>query len=152
VESARTQAVAPLTAKLERANARLIDATLQSHMVAAGLQDPDLIILASRMPNAPKVTLSDDFEVVGAEEMVAAFKKWKPEFFRAPAQQQTPAAQQQSTPARQQQSSAGGEPPPSQGTPTTKVSEMTKEEYAKFKRDTLGGFRRAGAGSGGFGR
>lgn len=140
----------PLAAKLAAANSKLVDATLLSAMVAAGLQDPDLVVLASRMPNAPKVSLNDDLEVVGAEEMVAAFKKWKPEFFRVP-QQQAKESKEGPTPPRQQ-SSAGGEPPPSSGTPNLKVRDMDKKQYAAFKADTLRGFRRAGAGSSGFGR
>lgn len=149
VESARTTALAPLTAKLEKAHTKLIDATLMAKMTAAGLQDPDLVVLAAKMPNAPKITLNDDFEVDGVDAMVDAFKKWKPDFFRAP----TAAGAPEPKPAtKKEPTSAGGEPSPSAGNPVLDARKMSKEDYAKFRGEQLASFRRAGAGTGGFGR
>lgn len=154
LEAAKTSATAPLQARLERANQRLIDATLQSAMVSAGLQDPDLVVLAMRMPNAPKVTVDDEFEVQGAAEMVEAFKKWKPEFFKKAAlAADPPAPGRQPAPKPAPASTSGGaEPPPSGGSATVDVRNMDKKTYAAYKAKTLSDMRRAGAGSAGFGR
>lgn len=162
IESAKTTAVAPLTAKLEKAQGRIIDATLAQKMVAAGLQDADLIVLASRMPNAPKVTLDENFEVVGADEMVEAFKKWKPEFFKKKATEdaggggggggRAPTRAAGGGTPTPTPTGSGGEPTPSGGTGATSVKDMTPEQYKAYKARTLGDFRRAGAGAAGWGR
>ena len=145
LESARASAVAPLTAKLEKAHARLIDATLMAKMTAAGLQDADLVVLASKMPGAPKVTLNDEFEVVGADEMVEAFKKWKPEFFKRAAD---PAPKAEEKPAPRQPRAApaaSADPAPATTQPVTDVRKMTKQEYAEYKSRTMQDFRRQSA-------
>lgn len=147
LESAKAAAVAPLQTKLGLANQKLIDASVQSAMLTAGLQDPDLVILASRMPNAPKVTLNDDYDVQGASELAEAFKKWKPEFFKKAAASDPPAGQGR-TPSRSAptppNTSGGGEPPPSAGNGTVSVRGMDKKAYAAWKEQQLRGMRTPG--------
>jgi hypothetical protein len=142
IENEKTKVTAPLQTKMARLQQRMIDATLASKMVAAGLVDPDLVALASKMPDAPKLALDDNDEVQGVDDMVEKFKKWKPDYFRkageAPKQQE----QQQKAPPKQ--TSAGGEPTPSGQQPSLDVRKMPKAEYAKWKADQLKEIARAG--------
>ena len=139
IETEKTNVVKPLSAKVERLQQRMIDATLTSKMVAAGLVDPDLVALAQKMPDAPKLTLSDDDEVQGVDDLVEKFKKWKPDYFRAAGS--APPAPKGAAPAAQpkvaQPTGGGQEPPASGNTPVTDVRKMDKEQYKAWKSAEL---------------
>lgn len=139
IEGEKTKVVQPLTTKVERLQQRMIDATLTSKMVAAGLVDPDLVALATKMPDAPKLTLSDDDEVQGVDDLVEKFKKWKPDYFRAAGS--APPAPKGTTPAAQpkvaQPTGGGQEPPASGNTPVTDVRKMDKDAYKAWKQAEL---------------
>lgn len=142
-ETDKVKVTQPLQTKVERLQQKMIDATLASRMVAAGLVDPDLVALASKMPDAPKLTLSDDDEVQGVDDMVEKFKKWKPDYFKKAGD--TPAPRQQQV-APPRTTGSGGEPPPASNQPVTDVRKMDKVTYAKWKSDQLAGMRTLGRG------
>jgi hypothetical protein len=112
LESEKTKAVAPLQAKLLKASQRAVDFAIQTEMISLGLQDPDLLYLYTKMPDAPKVVVSDDFEVSGAKELAAAFKKWKPDYFKKAAEEPPPSEGRRRAPPK---TSEGNEPAPSEG-------------------------------------
>ena len=119
-------ALRPLQIKIEKYNQRLMDSAVRSELISAGLVDKDLAALVDRIPDAPKVELNDDGEVLHVEKLVAAFKAWKPDYFRASGQ---PAV---APPPRS--TGSAQTPPPNTAPPVTKtVSEMTSAEYKAFK-------------------
>jgi hypothetical protein len=149
LEEARTKAVAPLQAKLTRALARTRDTTIESALIAAGLQDADLVALHSKIPDAPEVKVDDDFNVTGIPELVAAYKKWKPDYFKKPAESGGGSNGKERNgggggPPKKEQTGAGGEPPPGTDPPAVNVRTMDKKQYAEYKARTLADFRRAG--------
>jgi hypothetical protein len=137
LEEARTKAVAPLQAKLTRALARTRDTTIESALIAAGLQDADLVALHSKIPDAPEVKVDDDFN------------KWKPDYFKKPAESGGGSNGKERSgggggPPKKEQTGAGGEPPPGTDPPAVNVRTMDKKQYAEYKARTLADFRRAG--------
>lgn len=140
MESARTSAVEPLQKRLDRASQRMIDTTIQSEMIAMGLVDPDLIALASRMPDRPRVEVNDEFEVTGAKDFAKAFKAWKPDYFRQAGAAAAPSKNEEKKPTPTR-TSAGQEPPPSNGSAVVDARKMNKAEYAEFRKQTLAAFR-----------
>ncbi len=140
IESTKTKAMAPLQEKLAKATERARQMAINSALIEMGLQDPDLVHLVTKMPDAPEVKISEEFEVSGARELAAAFKKWKPDLFRAPAAEPAPDAKPRA-PAR---TSAGQEPEPSREAPTTNVKGMNKQEYDKFKQEWMRRLRSEG--------
>lgn len=139
MESARTSAVEPLQKRLDRASQRMIDTTIQSEMIAMGLVDPDLIALAARMPDRPKVDVNDDFEVTGAKEFAKAFKAWKPDYFRQ-ADATAPTSKREEKKPPPARTSAGQEPPASNGETTLDVRKMDKKDYANWKKELMRSF------------
>lgn len=119
-----------------------MDATIQSHLVAIGLQDIDLIGLASKMPEAPKVELDDNFQVTGAKEFAEAFKKWKPQFFKTAADPKDGKDGKESPKKAPAKTGNGGEPDGGGDPPAVDVSKMNKAEYAAFRAQTLRGIPR----------
>ena len=148
-ETEKASVTKPLQTKVERLQQRMIDATVTSKMVAAGLVDPDLVALASKMPDAPKLVLDDNDEVQGVDEMVEKFKKWKPDYFKkaepGSGRQQTPTPTPTPTPAPTS-TSGGREPPPSGSQPVTDVRKMDKKQYAEWKSAQMATLRAAGRG------
>lgn len=139
-ETDKVNVTKPLQSKLEKMQLRVIESTLTSKLVAAGLVDVDLVALSRSMPDAPTLTLNDDGDVVGADDMVAKFKAWKPDYFKAAGADPAPA------PKKVVVTGAGGEPKPAGGAPKTNVRDMTKEEYRAFKAAELGKVKSAGWG------
>lgn len=139
-ETDKLNVAKPLQTKLEKLQLRVIESTLTSKLIAAGLVDADLVALTRGMPDAPKLTLDDDDNVVGADDMVAKFKAWKPDYFKAAGADPAPA------PKKVVVTGAGGEPKPAGGAPKTNVRDMNKDEYRSFKAAELGKVKAAGWG------
>lgn len=128
IEAATTTAVQPLQQKLVKAQERAVNLAIRAEMMQLGLQDEDLLHLHTKMPDAPKVEVNDDFEVTGAKELAAAFKKWKPDYFKAASSETPPARGNGRQPApRPVQTSQGNEPPPVEGDgPAIDLRDKTK--------------------------
>ena len=89
---------------------RIIRAELKATALAAGMVDLDFLKLA----DLSQVTLSDDGEVKGAEEMIEALKKSKPHFF-----------------TENKTSSSTAKTPEKKPDGAKSAKDMTPEEYAK---------------------
>jgi hypothetical protein len=138
---AATAASKPLEAKLQRAMDRVMSTSLQTAMVAAGLQDPDLIALFDRMPDRPDVKVDDDFNVVGVDKLVEAAKKWKPDYFKAPADPgKTPPKK-----AAPEKTGEGNDPPASGGAGVVDIKSMDRKAYNTWKNAQLNAMRAPGA-------
>ena len=151
---AAEKASAPLTARLEKMNQRLIDASVSAALTAAGLRDPDLAVMMSKMPDAPEIKLDDDLNVSGVKAAVEAFKKWKPDYFASASPQPSGGAAAGGGGAPPSPPPAttgtGGDPAPSGHQPIVDVRAMSKPDYAKWKAAELAKFRTLGTA--GFGR
>lgn len=89
---------------------RIIRAELKATALAAGMVDLDFLKLA----DLSQVTLSDEGEVKGAEDMIEALKKSKPHFF-----------------TENKTSSSTAKPPEKKPEGAKSAKDMTPEEYAK---------------------
>lgn len=109
----RTEAEAKTAEAYSRANERVIRAELKASAIKAGMIDLDGLKLA----DLSNVKLSDDGEVVGADEMLTALKESKPYLFKA-------ATSTTTTPT----------PKPSEQQPK-KATEMDDKEWAAKKKE-----------------
>lgn len=117
-EKARQEATESISKAQAAANERVIRAELKAAAIKAGMIDLDGLKLA----DLSKVSLSDDGEVKGAEELMASLKEGKPYLFKQPA---VSSAQ------------PGEAPKPETPTPK-KATEMTDEEYKREKAKLRG--------------
>lgn len=101
-----------ISATQQVANGRIIRAELKAHAIGAGMIDLDGLKLA----DLSKVTLSEEGDVSGAEELMAALKEAKPYLFK----------EFQST------SSTSATPPKKPDTPKL-ARDMSDAEYEKAK-------------------
>lgn len=95
---------------------RIIRAELKATAIAAGMVDLDFLKLA----DLSQVTLSEDGEVKGADEMIEALKKNKPHFFQ-----------------ENKTSSSTAKAPEKKPDGVKSAKDMTPEEYAKEKARVL---------------
>lgn len=110
--------------KTKTAKAKLIEGEIKRIAASEGLLDTDIAALIPR----DSVTIGDDFNVVGAEAAVKAFKKSKPNLFKS---EENPADK----PATTETGARVGSPPPASG--VTKAALEFKrgtKEYEERKR------------------
>lgn len=113
---------------LQRASSIQVDSELRIALIRQGIVDPDVASLVDRTN-----IRVEGGRVHGLDEAVTSFKTAKPHLF-GPA------------PALPASTSPGGpQPAPTPGDPPVKnVASMTKEEYGKYKKETLRGLRSFG--------
>lgn len=137
-----SEEVGKVTPKLEKMRATLVSAELKAAAQAAGLVDLDLLHLPAL--DRSKIKVNDETgEVEGVAEAVEAFKKAKPDYFKAPAAAAlTPAAAAPATPPPPARTGAPA-PSPAGGDGETDVRKMTREQYAEWKKNMMKTMRRA---------
>jgi hypothetical protein len=118
---------------------RAVDAELKAAAVAAGLRDPDLLLLIDRAG----VAIDDDGNVTGVEAAVTAFKTKKPEYFQAAAPAragETVAVRTSGSPAPPQPA-PGATPPAGADVRTLPKDRAGKAAYGDAKKAALASLR-----------
>ncbi len=109
-----------------RMRSQLLRAEVRAYAVAEGILDPDM---ADLIPTKD-VKVGEDGSFEGIKEVIAAHREAKAAWYRSA--QAAPATQ---TPAPN--TGSGGAPPSATAPSAADVSRMSREEYARYKKDFL---------------
>lgn len=113
--------------QLEAFNARLIRTELKAKAIAAGILDPDDV----KAMDLDGVEVDDEGEVIGVDDVIAAYREKKPHWFRATE------TDEPNTEAKPKPKAPAPVAPSKRETPTIDWASLSPEEYKKQRERLL---------------